>query len=100
MKAMMREADTQEFIEIVDVKSGPHRMVPDGDRYRAAPGPHWKCDRCGNVEAKEREVRCWRCGDGEMAYHDEGEGALDIHSVRRADGTPWLVPSDMIQFIE
>ena len=29
---------------------------------------HWVCTNCGNVEWREREVRCWGCGIGEMIY--------------------------------
>jgi len=100
MNALMREADTRDFIEVVDVKTGPHRMVLSDGQYRTALGPHWRCTHCGGIDMMEREVKCWRCGDGEMAYHDEAEGALDVYSVRREDGTPWLVPADMIQFVE
>ena len=28
------------------------------------------------------------------------DGALDVFSVAREDGTPWLVPASMVQFIE
>ena len=28
----------------------------------------WQCTNCDNVETFEREVMCWRCGKGEMAY--------------------------------
>lgn len=28
----------------------------------------WECLNCGNIEHIEREVRCWKCGIGEMVY--------------------------------
>lgn len=28
----------------------------------------WACACCMNVERREREVRCWKCGVGEMIY--------------------------------
>jgi len=67
MKALMRELETRDFIEVVDVKSGPHRMMFDGERYRPA-------------------------GDSAKA--------VECYAVRRDDGTPWLLPADMIQFID
>lgn len=29
---------------------------------------HWKCTNCPNIETFEREVYCWKCGEGEMVY--------------------------------
>jgi hypothetical protein len=29
---------------------------------------YWRCTHCGNIEYKEREVLCWKCGLGEMIY--------------------------------
>ena len=29
---------------------------------------YWICTHCGNIEYREREVRCWKCGIGEMIY--------------------------------
>ena len=29
---------------------------------------YWKCTRCHNVETFEREVYCWKCGEGQMVY--------------------------------
>lgn len=26
------------------------------------------CTHCDNAEVREREVRCWSCGDGEMVW--------------------------------
>jgi|WetSurSiteA1Bulk_404760.scaffolds.fasta_scaffold32780_3 hypothetical protein len=31
-------------------------------------GKYWICTECRNVEFYEREVRCWKCGTGEMIY--------------------------------
>jgi len=31
-------------------------------------GPYWVCTRCGNIEYREREIMCWKCGRGEMIY--------------------------------
>jgi len=28
----------------------------------------WRCTSCDNIEAREREVRCWECGKGDMVY--------------------------------
>lgn len=66
MKALMRGGDR---VEVVEVKSGPYRMVLHNGAYRAAPP-------------------------------EGADGALDVFQVRREDGTPWLVPADMIQFID
>lgn len=29
---------------------------------------YWVCFNCGNIEYKEREVMCRKCGIGEMIY--------------------------------
>ena len=29
----------------------------------------YACTRCDNIEAIEREVTCWKCGKGEMAWY-------------------------------
>ena len=29
---------------------------------------YWVCSNCGNIEWREREVRCWECGIGDMIY--------------------------------
>jgi hypothetical protein len=29
---------------------------------------YWVCTSCGNIEYYEREIRCWKCGIGEMIY--------------------------------
>ena len=29
---------------------------------------YWICTHCGNIEYREREVICWKCGMGEMIY--------------------------------
>lgn len=29
---------------------------------------YWVCTNCSNIEYKEREIRCWNCGIGEMIY--------------------------------
>lgn len=29
---------------------------------------YWVCMNCGHIEFYEREVRCWKCGIGEMIY--------------------------------
>jgi ribosomal protein L37E len=28
----------------------------------------YRCSRCGNLEAQEREITCWECGNGEMHF--------------------------------
>jgi hypothetical protein len=28
----------------------------------------WRCTNCDNIEQKEREVRCWKCGKSEMVF--------------------------------
>ncbi len=28
----------------------------------------WVCSHCGHIERKESEIRCWKCGIGEMIY--------------------------------
>ena len=35
---------------------------------------HYVCTNCGNIEDKEREVICWKCGKGEMIYTEIKEG--------------------------
>lgn len=37
--------------------------------YSAIETKQWVCSNCGNVENKEREILCWKCGKGEMIYH-------------------------------
>lgn len=32
------------------------------------PNGYWRCSNCDNAETFEREVICWRCGNGEMNY--------------------------------
>jgi len=32
---------------------------------------YWVCSKCGNIEFSEREVKCWKCGEGEMIYQDK-----------------------------
>ena len=29
---------------------------------------YWICNNCSNIEYSEREVICWKCGEGEMIY--------------------------------
>lgn len=29
---------------------------------------YWVCVNCGHIEYYEQEVRCWKCGVGEMVY--------------------------------
>jgi len=29
---------------------------------------YWVCINCGNIKYVEEEVRCWKCGVGEMIY--------------------------------
>lgn len=29
----------------------------------------YACSHCDNAEIKEREVKCWKCGKGDMIYH-------------------------------
>ena len=31
---------------------------------------YYECSSCGHREKKEKEVICWKCGIGEMVYHD------------------------------
>lgn len=40
-------------------------------------------------------------GGAYWAVPPEGaDNALDVFSVTREDGTPWLIPASMVQFIE
>lgn len=32
---------------------------------------YWACSNCSNVEFYEREIKCWKCGEGEMLYQDK-----------------------------
>jgi len=32
---------------------------------------YWACSKCDNIEFVEREVKCWKCGKGEMLYQDK-----------------------------
>jgi len=32
---------------------------------------YWACSKCDNIEFFEREVKCWKCGKGEMLYQDK-----------------------------
>jgi lactate dehydrogenase-like 2-hydroxyacid dehydrogenase len=32
------------------------------------PTKEWVCDNCGYTRFREEEVRCWKCGKGEMIY--------------------------------
>jgi len=29
---------------------------------------YWVCMNCGHIEYREEEVKCWKCGIGEMIY--------------------------------
>jgi len=53
--------------EHVAVRSGPHAMVQIDGMF----GPQYR-----NAA--------------------DGETAIEVYSVRRADGTPWLVPAEML----
>ena len=37
---------------------------------------YWACTYCKNVENKEREILCWKCGRGEMIYHPYANGGI------------------------
>jgi len=32
---------------------------------------YWACSKCDNIEFSEREVKCCKCGKGEMLYQDK-----------------------------
>ena len=29
---------------------------------------YWQCNNCGHIELREREILCWKCGQGEMIF--------------------------------
>lgn len=29
---------------------------------------HWKCTHCDHTDDREREILCWKCGQGQMVY--------------------------------
>lgn len=32
----------------------------------AADKGKWVCNCCGHTETREKEIKCWKCGKGEM----------------------------------
>lgn len=44
-----------------------YEVVLRCDEHSSLKGAYY-CTNCDNVEAKEREVICWKCGKGEMVY--------------------------------
>ncbi len=38
----------------------------------------WRCTACDNIEAREREVRCWECGKGQMVYTEREKVAAAL----------------------
>lgn len=68
-------------------------------------GAMYHCTNCDNVEAKEREVVCWKCGKGEMAYLDlrplkefpDLRGAHYINIVIRQDGKDVVKEADWLK---
>jgi hypothetical protein len=35
-------------------------------------GKYWRCSTCGWIDHMEKEVLCWKCGQGEMIYQGDG----------------------------
>jgi len=45
----------------------------------------YACTHCDNIEATEREVTCWKCGEGEMLWH---RAEVVAYALRPADRGP------------
>lgn len=68
----------------------------EGDIARALSGPHWKCDDCGHEEPKEAEVKCWKCGHGEMVYCPDP--VLGDEILQRFDNEKWEKPRYDVEY--
>lgn len=39
--------------------------------------PVFECDNCGDIKFKEEEVKCWKCGKGDMVFKGKIKRPVD-----------------------
>ena len=64
---MQGDLITIQRTEIDGLRDRLKKLEEEVERLRSRRGV-WVCDNCSHVDFVEREVRCWMCGKGEMAY--------------------------------
>lgn len=74
-KARLIVVDSNDGMTIAD------NTVKDLVRERARWENIWVCSNCGYTDKIEKEVKCWKCGKGEMLYQQH-KAAVYLDSLK------------------